>query len=73
MDIKIIVGKRLKELRLSKSLSQESLAFQANVDRTYINSVENGRRNISVQTLQKLLVGLNISFSDFFNNEAFHI
>lgn len=71
MDIKIKVGKRLKELRLSKSLSQESLAFQAEVDRTYINSVENGRRNISIQTLQKLVSGLNISFVEFFNHDSF--
>jgi len=71
MDIKHKVGKRIKELRYEKSLSQEALAFQAEVDRTYINSVENGRRNISVQTLQKIISGLNTSFADFFNTEEF--
>lgn len=71
MDIRHKIGQRIKELRNTRNLSQESLALQAEVDRTYMNSVENGRRNISVQTLQKIVTGLNISFAEFFNNETF--
>ncbi|MPL95779.1 hypothetical protein SDC9_41951 [bioreactor metagenome] len=71
MDIQKKIGIRIKELRIQKALSQEALAFQAEVDRTYVNSVENGRRNISAQTLEKLILGLNSSFADFFNHDTF--
>jgi transcriptional regulator with XRE-family HTH domain len=62
MDIKINIGKRLKELRLGKGLSQESFSKGTGVERTYIGDVENGKRNISVETLSVLLKGLKISF-----------
>jgi DNA-binding XRE family transcriptional regulator len=45
------IGIRIKELREKKHHTQESLALRSNLDRTYINSVENGRKNISVQAL----------------------
>ena len=46
MDIKITVGKRVKELRYKLGISQEELAYNAQLDRTYITSVERGKRNI---------------------------
>lgn len=48
MDVKILVGKRVKELRNKLGISQEELADLAELDRTYITSVECGRRNISI-------------------------
>lgn len=51
MNIKEKVGNRIRELRLIKKLSQEALANIAEIDRTYVTSVENGRRNISIETL----------------------
>jgi transcriptional regulator with XRE-family HTH domain len=39
------VGSRIRELREKRSHTQESLALKSGLDRTYINSVENGRRN----------------------------
>lgn len=71
MNIQENIGSRIKELRLQKQLSQEALANIAEVDRTYMNSVENGRRNISVVTLEKILIALSISFSKFFDSELF--
>ncbi len=71
MDIKLKIGLRIKELRQLKKLSQEGLANIANVDRTYVNSVENGRRNISVELLEKLIIALGSSFEIFFNNNDF--
>ena len=53
MDIKIKVGQRIKELRKTILLSQESLANKADVDRTYVTDVENGRRNVSVEILER--------------------
>jgi transcriptional regulator with XRE-family HTH domain len=71
MDIKNKVGNRIKELRLSKKLSQEALANIAEIDRTYMTSVENGRRNISVVTLEKIIKALDTNYSDFFNSKEF--
>ena len=65
------VGLRVKELRNTAGYSQEQLALEAGVDRTYINSVENGRRNISINTLSKILTGLDLSLRDFFNCDSF--
>lgn len=61
-------GKKIKFYRTQKGLSQEALAFKAGLDRTYIASVENGKRNVSIQTIGKFLSALEISFSDFFKD-----
>lgn len=68
-DIKIRVGTRVKELRNQKNLSQEQLGFKAELDRTYITSVEAGRRNISIVALEKIIKALETNFAEFFNNE----
>ena len=67
MDIKIKFGMKLKKLRLQKGLSQEALAFTANLDRTYIPSIEKGERNVSITVLEKLAKALDISIKDFFD------
>ena len=41
------VGQRIKDLRSNLGLSQEKLALKADLDRTYIAGVENGKRNLS--------------------------
>ncbi|WP_050636644.1 helix-turn-helix domain-containing protein [Candidatus Stoquefichus sp. SB1] len=66
-DIKIAFGKRVKELRLQKGISQEKLANIAGVDRTYMTQVENGKRNISIENVRKICIALNVSISDFFD------
>lgn len=67
MDIKLLVGKRVKELRNNLGISQEELADLAGLDRTYITSVECGKRNISIVNIEKLAKALNITIKDFFN------
>lgn len=66
MDIKSLVGKRVKELRNNMGISQEELADLAGLDRTYITSVECGRRNISIVNIEKLAKALKVSLSEFF-------
>ena len=46
--IKEDVGKRIKSLRMSKGISQEDLAYKANLDRTYITYVENAKKNVTI-------------------------
>ena len=71
MDIKLKVGQRIKELRKELEFSQEALALKAEVDRTYVTDVENGRRNISMEILERLIKALNVSFAEFFNSREF--
>jgi transcriptional regulator with XRE-family HTH domain len=66
MDIRIKIGLRIKELRTELKLTQEKLAFKAEVDKTYLNEVENGKRNVSVLNLEKIVRALNVSFEQFF-------
>lgn len=67
MDIKILVGKRVKELRNKVGISQEELADNAHLDRTYITSVERGKRNISIVNVEKLAKALQVSLAEFFS------
>ena len=64
--IKQILGQRIRALRLQKSLSQEKFALQIDMDRTYLASVESGKRNISIENIYKISKGLNISLEEFF-------
>lgn len=66
MDIKLLVGKRVRELRNSIGISQEELADLAGLDRTYITSVECGKRNISIVNIEKLVKALKVSLAEFF-------
>lgn len=66
MDIKIKIGNRIAALRKEKGLSQESLGFESNVNRTYINDLEHARKNVSIVVLERIIKGLGVTFSDFF-------
>jgi transcriptional regulator with XRE-family HTH domain len=71
MDVKLKVGQRIKTLRKHLGLSQEALALKAEVDRTYMTDVENGRRNISIEILEKIIAALEVSVTDFFTSQEF--
>jgi transcriptional regulator with XRE-family HTH domain len=72
MDLKEKVGRRIKGLREERNLKQEDLAWQSNLDRTYMNHVETGKRNITLASLEKIVVdGLKLTLADFFNHESF--
>lgn len=69
MDIREKVGKRVKQLRNNLGVSQEELADMVELDRTYITSVECGKRNISIINIEKLATALNVSLAEFFTFE----
>ncbi len=66
MNLQRKFGLVLKELRLEKGLSQESLANQSDIDRTYISDIEKGERNISLKIIERLAETLQISLSELF-------
>ena len=49
-----ILGKNIREIRKAKGFSQESLALQAKIDRSYMGRIERGEANITVDLLYKL-------------------
>lgn len=58
------LGKKIRDLRKDQGLSQEQLSFAAKIDRSYISEIENGLRNPSLQTLEKLAKALKVKLSD---------
>ncbi len=62
--IQEMVGKRIKELRKKTGLSQEKFALKIGMDRTYLASAENGKRNVSIVNLDKIARGLDMSLSE---------
>ena len=68
MDIKKKFGINLKRLRLEKEISQESLALSADLDRTYIPSIEKGERNVSIIVVEKLANALNVQIAELFKD-----
>ena len=64
--IKEKVGLKIKQIRLQNNLRQEKLALLSNLDRTYIASVESGKRNISIVNLEKIIIALDTTLEIFF-------
>jgi transcriptional regulator with XRE-family HTH domain len=67
MSITEKFGKRVKEIRQSKGISQEELSIKAQLHRTYISSIELGKRNVSLLNIEKLAKALDCSIPDFFD------
>ena len=66
MCIKKKFGFRVKELRKSCGLSQEKFALQIGMDRTYLASIESGKRNVSLENIYKIAQGFKISLEELF-------
>ena len=66
MEILKKFGIKIKEIRISQDISQEDLAYKAGLHRTYISSIELGKRNVSLINIQKLSKALNCRIIDFF-------
>ena len=59
-DMLVEFGKRLRVIRQDKGISQEELADLAGLHRTYVSSVERGKRNISLLNIEKLAKALGV-------------
>lgn len=72
MNVKDKIGQRIKFLRDKNQMSQKDLAYTADLDRSYIASVENGQRNISIVNIDKIALALGVTLKDFFNDDEFN-
>lgn len=64
MSLQIAFGIAIQQLRKQHGLSQEKLALEADIDRRYMSDVENGKRNISLDIMERIASRLGIEVSD---------
>ena len=64
----IELGNQIRDLRKAIGLSQEQLALQAEVDRSYVGGIERGERNVSFLTLVKIAECLDCDIAKFTKN-----
>ena len=72
-DMRNLVGRRIKFLRNQMGMSQETLSFNSELDRTYVSSIESGRRNVSILNLERLAVALGTNLAGFFDSKEFKL
>ncbi len=57
----VAVGKRIREIRSTRGISQVELGFRCDLDRTYISSVERGHRNLGIANLNRIARALEVT------------
>ena len=68
MEIKTVFGQKVKQLRKAKELSQEDLAEKSGLNRPYISAIEQGKRNVSLEVIEKLAEALGIEIKELFED-----
>lgn len=62
-------GEKLRRIRKEKGITQEELSFRSSLNKNYLSDVERGSRNISIQSVEKIAKGLEISPAELFEND----
>lgn len=66
-DLKKLVGERIRSIRINKNLTLHQLSQLTGQQASYLTEVEHGKRNISLDSLEKIIHALNISPRDLFD------
>lgn len=61
MDWRAVLGENVRRLRRERELTQEQLAFEAQIDLTYVGGIERGRRNPSLIVIARLAAALGVA------------
>ncbi len=68
MKLELEVANRIRELRISKNMTQEQLADKIGFDVSYLGRIERGKSaNIQISTLEKIISALDEDYSNFFS------
>jgi transcriptional regulator with XRE-family HTH domain len=59
-DVKVLFGRRVRQLRKEKGVSQEAFAHEIKIDRSYFGSIERGERNVSLENICLIAKGLSV-------------
>jgi len=73
MDLVQLLGRNVRAARLARGLSQEQLAFEAEMKRSYLSDLERGTRNPSVRALGRLAKALGVGPADLLVDQAAEI
>lgn len=60
-DVKVLFGRRVRQLRNAKGVSQEAFAHTIKIDRSYFGSIERGERNVSLENICLIAEGLGVA------------
>jgi transcriptional regulator with XRE-family HTH domain len=63
-DWRVIVGRNVRRLRKARGLTQEQLAFEAEIDLTYLGGIERGQRNPSLLVMARIATSLSVRLPD---------
>ena len=66
MDILMRYGQAVRKIRLERGISQEELADRCGLHRTYISDIELGKRNLSLENIERIAISLNKTLPEFF-------
>ncbi|MBQ4901239.1 helix-turn-helix transcriptional regulator [Paenibacillus sp. Marseille-P2973] len=69
-DLIKLIGERIRTLRKEKEYTQEYLSEKSGIHVTYISDIERGERNISMETLEKVIIALEIRPVEVFRFEG---
>ena len=62
----VALGQTIRQIRLKKGYSQESIALASGIDRSYFGGIERGEHNVAVANLERIATALDVSIKDLF-------
>ena len=62
----VALGRRIRAIRESKEVSQESVALASGIDRSYLGGIERGEHNVAVVNLERIAIALDVHLKDLF-------
>ena len=68
MDLKEMIGSRIREIRNKKGITQDQLAERVRISSKYLSSIERGKENPTLNTILKLARSLDIMPAEFFTH-----
>lgn len=70
MDMRVLVGRNVRRIRLEKGLTQEKLAEASELSQQYLSELERGARNPTIVTLSQIAIALGVTATDLIAPET---